>query len=240
MSLLAPLLEIQDLDVAADAARARSESLAEREVVPRVQKALFALEAELSAAKTEHLEKQAEEEQLGGEVSQLARDIEAAEVARYSGDRKTPEEAALHEASQAALREDQSKLEEGELELLAAIESLENRIGEHEASRAVALEELDRAVEAIRAVEAEVERELEGLAKDRHSLAERIPPDLLKAYDRVRAQARAAGRGAAQLSEGRCKGCRISLPSLEVTRMLAQPEDALIQCPQCRRVLIRL
>ena len=63
---------------------------------------------------------------------------------------------------------------------------------------------------------------------------------VLSAYERVRDQKGKAGRGAAVLDKGDCQGCRIKLPSLEKKRLLAEPEDALIQCPQCRLVLVRI
>lgn len=239
MSFLAPLLEVQDLDVAADAARTRSAKLPEREARPLVEAKLVEIDLRIAASNAELGERQTEEEQIGLEVIQIARDIEAAEVERYSGKRKNQDEAAAHNESQHRLHENQISLEEREMELLVEIEAVESRIAEQESVRVANRAESETVVAAIREVEAQVLAELGRFAEAREKIAGRIPKDLLAAYERVRAQPQKGGRGAAMLAEGRCGGCRIKLPSLERTRMLAEPEDALIQCPQCRRVLVR-
>jgi len=239
MSFLAPLLEVQDLDLAADAARNRSAKLPEREAIPLLEAKLAEIVSRLTAANAERAGKQAEEEQVGREVTQVARDIEAAEVERYSGKRMDQDEAAAHKESQERLHEKQTSLEEREMELLEEIDAVESRVSEEESARAANRTESEQVVEAIRKVEGEVAAELGRLAEAREKIAKNIPANLIAAYERVRAQAQKGGRGAASLAEGRCGGCQIKLPSLEKTRMLTEPEEALIQCPQCRRVLVR-
>lgn len=239
MSFLAPLLEVQDLDLAADAARKRSTKLPERDAIPQIEAKLFEIDVRLAAANALRSEKQAEEEQISKEVIQTASDIEAAEVERYSGKRKNQDEAVAHKESQARLHEKQNSLEVREMELLEEIEAVESQIEEHESDGAVSRAELERVGQAIRKVEEEVSAELVRLTNARAPIVGRIPENVFSAYERVRAQAQKGGRGAGMLAEGRCGGCRIKLPSLEKTRMLQEPEDALIQCPQCRRVLVR-
>jgi predicted nucleic acid-binding Zn-ribbon protein len=239
MSFLAPLLEVQDLDRAADAARVRSTKLPERESIPILDTKLAQIDTAIAEANAKRAEKQAEEEQIGQEVAQVAHDIEAAEVERYSGKRKNQDEAAAHKASQEKLHEKQTALEEREMELLEEIDAVESRIESEETARAANRAESEKIFEVIRKVEEEVVAELGRLATERGQIAETLPAKILTAYERVRGQALKGGRGAAMLAEGRCGGCRIKLPSLERTRMLAEPEDAVIQCPQCRRVLVR-
>jgi predicted nucleic acid-binding Zn-ribbon protein len=239
MSFLAPLLEVQDLDSAANAARARSAGLPERESLPLLGKKFAEIESRIAAANGERAEKQAEEERVGEEVAQVARDIEAAEVERYSGKRKNQDEASAHKKSQERLHEKQTSLEEREMELLEEVDEVEGRIAEEESARAANRIEAEKVAEVLSKVEEEVSAELGRLAEDREKIVGRVPEKVLSAYDRVRAQAQKGGRGAALLAEGRCGACRIKLPSLERTKMLAEPEDALIQCPQCRRVLVR-
>lgn len=239
MSLLAPLLQIQELDLAVDALRQKSETLPERAALPKLAKKLAAIDAELAKIRTEGQARVKEEAELGRAVSQVAKEIEAAEVERYSGKRVDRDEAAEHKASQAKLREQQEEYEEKELELLLAIEKLEAALNEQNAARKENLEETEKANQAIATAEAEVESEIQGLQQQREGLSAGLPADVLSAYERVRGQERARGRGVAPLEDGRCTGCRIKLPSIEFRKMVAEPEDALLQCPQCRRVLIR-
>lgn len=239
MSLLAPLLQIQELDLAADVLRQKAEGLPERAALPKLAKKLVAIDAELAKIRTAGQARVKEEAELGRAVSQVAKDIEAAEVERYSGKRIDRDQAAEHKKSQAALREKQSEYEEQELELLLAIEELEAALNKANAERAENLAETEKANAALAKAEAEIQLEIAGLMQEREGLMEGIPAPVLSTYDRVRAQERARGRGVAPLEEGRCTGCRIKLPSVEYRKMIAEPEEALLQCPQCRRVLIR-
>jgi len=112
-------------------------------------------------------------------------------------------------------------------------------MAEHESTIGSRRAESKNLAEAIRKVESEIEAEIAALGASRSALAQPIPAEIVAAYERVRAQPRNGGRGATSLTDGRCTGCGIALPSLEKRRMLAEPEQALIQCPQCRRVLVR-
>jgi predicted nucleic acid-binding Zn-ribbon protein len=239
MSLLAPLLDVQELDLAADAARKRMADLPERQTMPLLDAGLTEIDARLVAAESERAQLQAEEDRLGLEVSEVARDIESAEVERYSGKRMNRDESVAHEESQQRLRERKESIEEREMELLESLEEVENRIRVEQTNRSANRAESERLRNTILEVESEVAGEIARLEANRTSIAPGIPPELLAAYDRVRAQPRAGGRGAALLADGRCSACRIKLPSHEKTKMLAEPEDALIQCPQCRRLLVR-
>ncbi len=239
MATLAPLREIQQLDLAADAARERSAALPERAELPRLEKALSDLDLRLASVRTKRDGIEAEEERVAAEVADLVRRIEAAEVERYSGRRMDREAAAAHDAAQAETRSEQTALEERQMALLEEIESLEGEITEIEAARAEHTRTSESAIAEIGRVEAEVASELSRLAEARAAFESSIPGAVLSAYDRVRAQPRKAGRGMAILDGGVCGGCHTTLPSLEKSRMLAAAEDALIQCPKCRRVLLR-
>ncbi|MFP6653995.1 MAG: C4-type zinc ribbon domain-containing protein [Myxococcota bacterium] len=239
MSFLAPLLEIQTLDLLADAERMRSAKLPERKTLPELSAKLAEIDGRLTHAQAERVQLEAEEEEIGLVVSQVVTDIEAAEVERYSGKRKNQDEAAAHKESQIQLHEKQASLEEQEMALLESIEAVDERIREEKSAGTANRTDAEKIEAVIRDVEREVSQELERLTKQRQGMMTGVPENILLAYDRVRNQAQKAGRGAAMLGDGRCGGCRIKLPSLERAKMLASPEDALIQCPQCRRVLVR-
>lgn len=238
-ALLEPLLSIQALDLDADAARKQSEAHPARQAIPELDAKLAAVEASRAERAAERVALEAEEERLGRAVAEVAREIEAADVEHYSGKRKNRDDATAHKASQAALRQKQSDLEEEELVLLESIERVELELEAKDRERAT----LHAAREEQLAVLAKVEQELADLLRkfdgERDALAARIPAPVLEAYARVRAQPRSGGRGSAQLAEGRCSACQIKLPVHEYTKMIAEPEDAVIQCPQCRRVFVR-
>ena len=239
MSRLAPLLEIQELDVAAVAARTRSDELPERARLPELAQAIAALEAEAQTTAGERQALETTEEELGRAVAAMAADIEAAELERYSGKRKDRDAALAHDAAQEERRAKKAALEEQEMEVLEGIEGLEERVAELAQRRSAQQAEGEAITATIAAVEAEVASDLERLAAQRLELEPSVPKPVLAAYDRVRARPGAGVQGATRLVKGSCEGCRIKLPSLVNRQMLDEPEDALIQCPQCRRVLVR-
>lgn len=238
-SPLAPLLEAQELDLAARAASKRSEELPERAMVPELARGIERLTTSLDEARAEREALEVAEAELGKAVSTLVQELEVAEVERYSGKHKSRDDARAHDEAQQARREKQASLEEEELGLLESIETVEARIADAETEIERQRLEGRRVTEAIRKVEAEVEAELSRIATERARLLEPLPADVVATYDRVRAGKTSAGRGATALVDGSCTGCRITLPSLEKRRMLEEPPEALLQCPQCRRVLVR-
>ena len=47
------------------------------------------------------------------------------------------------------------------------------------------------------------------------------------------------GVGAARLSGARCEGCHLEIPSAELERLRRAPDDAVVNCPECARILVR-
>lgn len=137
----------------------------------------------------------------------------------------------------ASLAKRQSDLEDVVLEVMERREAAQ--------ARAAELAERVASVEA-KVAEAEQRKsaELEGIdaegftvAKERESLAETVPADLLKLYDKLRAQQ--GGVGAARLYQKRCEGCRLELNITELNELRAAPSDAVVRCENCRRILVR-
>jgi len=45
--------------------------------------------------------------------------------------------------------------------------------------------------------------------------------------------------GAAPLLRGQCQGCRLTLPPNDLATFRAAPEDEVLRCEECRRILVR-
>ena len=238
-ALLEPLLTIQTLDLDADAARKQSEAHPARTRIPELETELAALDRRRAESAATRTALEADEERLGRAVTELASEIEAADVEHYSGKRKDRDDAAAHKDAQVERREKQSGLEEDELALLESIESVELELADADRVRADLESEREEQLGIIAQVERELTVQLEKIEREREAQSARVPAAALDAYARVRGQPRSGGRGCAALSEGRCSACQIKLPVHEYSKMMAEPEDAVIQCPQCRRVFVR-
>ena len=47
------------------------------------------------------------------------------------------------------------------------------------------------------------------------------------------------GIGAAALRQRRCGGCQLELNPVEIQRIRSAPEDEVLRCEECRRILVR-
>jgi len=71
---------------------------------------------------------------------------------------------------------------------------------------------------------------------DRELMAKQFPEDLLKAYDRQRAQ---RGIGAALIQSRRCGACRIELDRSAVSKLKEAAGDEIVRCEECGAILVR-
>jgi predicted nucleic acid-binding Zn-ribbon protein len=72
---------------------------------------------------------------------------------------------------------------------------------------------------------------------ERESVADTIPADFLALYEKIRKGHQ--GMGAAKLHRGQCQGCRLAIPPQELNTIKAATPDMVIQCEECRCILIR-
>jgi predicted nucleic acid-binding Zn-ribbon protein len=107
--------------------------------------------------------------------------------------------------------------------------SLDNRLAELKGRQADVQEKLS-------AAEAEVDAALAGLTAQQPGLTDAVPKQLLVTYDRLRS--RLGGVAVARLVGGRCDGCHLSLPAMELDRIRHQTASSLEMCEQCGRILV--
>ncbi|BBA97136.1 hypothetical protein RVR_2745 [Actinacidiphila reveromycinica] len=137
----------------------------------------------------------------------------------------------------ASLAKRQSDLEDVVLEVMERRESAQER-GTELAGRVEALEAEVAEVEQRRTAELEgIDAEGFTVAKEREVLAAAVPDDLIKLYDKLRAQQ--GGIGAARLYQKRCEGCRLELNITELNEVRSAPADTVVRCENCRRILVR-
>jgi len=140
-----------------------------------------------------------------------------------------------HELESLARR--QSDLEDLELEAMERVE------GAQAAVQVLAGQKAEFAIQ-LKDITATLNSELANLAVDlaetqseREALASGLPSDLIALYEKIRRSHQ--GVGAAKLHRGQCGGCRLALPPQELNVIKAASPDAVIQCEECRSILIR-
>lgn len=239
MSKISQLLEVQGLDLAGDQLRKRRNTLPEHDALRESQARAVSVDA-AHATLLEHREALARSERdQAGEVEAMAARAQEVEDTLYSGTVKVAKELATIQEEGRLLRVRQSTLEESQMELLEEIDQLDGEIADNRAKRQATETECEETQQIILRLEGEIDAELGKIADQRPGVTDGIPTPVLAEYDRLRTKERLAGRAAASMTDGGCGGCRMRLPVIEYNRMKAEPEDALIACTHCGRVLVR-
>ena len=231
------LLEIQALDT-------RLDQLAHRRSSLGVHARLAEIAARAATAHDELVRARTAQSDVRRELAKAEQDVEQVRArARRDQERldagvgSAKDMQALQSELQALARR-QAELEEVELEVMERLETLDAQVAELEAtSRAIAEEQA--AAEAERdAALAEIDVEAATVRSARETEAAQVSAELLALYERLRAQN--GGVGAAALRGRRCEGCRLDLNPVDLNVVRSAPEDAVVRCEECGRILVRL
>jgi len=231
------LLLVQAADTTSDQLRHRRSALPERGAVA-------AAEAEAVAAKQAHDGLSATVEQMAGRQAELESQLAATEARvgavekrLRSGESTAARDVVRWGEEADHLRERAAAIEDQAFSVLVEREAAE-------AELAAAAERLARAIEAVRrergnlgGAEAAVDTELARVEEQRRVAAAAVPADLLARYDKLRAHL--GGTGAARLEDGRCTGCHLALSPRDLDDARRAPEDAVLTCDACGRILVR-
>ena len=231
----ARLLELVELDTTLAQLAHRLRSLPELTDIARLEQAEPALEEDVVRAQTELSDISREVERAEAAV-QLVRDRAARNQQRLDAGTGSPKDlqGLQHELESLARR--QGVLEEEELDAM-------ERAEEAEAAEATALAARQAHRERLAELQAERDRksgeiaaEHEQVAGGREAISADLSEELLALYERLRAH---SGTGAAPLQQRRCGGCRLELNAVDLGRIKAAPEDEVLRCEECGRILVR-
>ncbi len=189
----------------------------------------IAAETELSDVKRELARAEADVEQI---VTRIERDEK-----RLSSGTGTPKELEQTQHELGTLGARRAELEEVELGIMMRVDEIKERITELSGQEnEIALVVADLNIRKENALAA-IHTELEGLATDRMATAQSVAADFLALYEKVRESS--GGIAAAILAGAQCKGCNLTLNTIELQRISGLSEDEVIRCEECRCILVR-
>ncbi len=231
------LLLVQAADTTSDQLRHRRSALPGRVEVA-------AAEAEAVAARQAHEAQATIVAELGTRQSELESQLGATEA------RATAVETRLRSGESTAardivrwgeevdhLRERATALEDQAFATLVEREAAEAGLAGLADRLAAAVTAVRRLRGELAGAEAGVEEELARNASERAAAAAAVPADLLATYDKLRAHL--GGVGAARLVDGSCTGCHLALSPRDLDNARRAPEDAVLACEACGRILVR-
>jgi uncharacterized protein len=178
----------------------------------------------------------ADERRLDDETRALGAKADEATAKLYSGSTNSPKELQAMQADIDMLLRQRSDLEDTELEVMEARETLDAELASIEAGSATLVVEIDRLRAAISAAEEEIDGELATEDVEWTKLAESLPESLLADYQRRRAQNK--GAGAARLVGTSCGACHLSIPSTEAEQVRKAAGATVAYCDNCGAILV--
>ena len=230
------ILDIQRCDFATATLNQRAATLPQiAEIATLTIKANNARDFRI-AAETQHSDVKRELARAEGDVEQVVTRIIRDETRLGSGTGAPKElEQLQHELGTLGAR--RAELEEIELEIMMRIDGIKERIvllrGEEE-GLALAIANLEISKENDLTV---IYSQLEETQSDRRATTQAIGADFLALYEKVRASNH--GTGAAALVGNQCKGCHLTINTIELQRMAGLAQDEVVRCEECRCILVR-
>ncbi|MFC7220073.1 zinc ribbon domain-containing protein [Streptomyces polyrhachis] len=231
------LLDLQALDVRLTQLAHKRKNLPEHAEIAGLEAELKQQRDLLVAARTRDSDTAREQVKAEQDVDQVRQRTTRDQQRLDSGAVTSPKDLENLQREIVSLGRRQSDLEDIVLEVMerreaaqARLTELTARVGEFEAKAADAVARRDAAV-------AELDSEAAAVDKEREIVAASVPADLIKLYDKLRAQQ--GGVGAARLYQKRCEGCRQELAITELNEIRSAAPDTVARCENCRRILIR-
>jgi predicted nucleic acid-binding Zn-ribbon protein len=234
---LGAVLAIQEHDTVLDQLRQRRLSLPQRATLVDLRAQADARDARAAAVGEEQGGLDGRRGALEAEVASLDQRLRDLDRRLRSGEVTATRELTAMVDQSDALKRRRSGLEDEELELMVALEPLEEELGDLAARGAELAGQIDLRAAELGQAESVIDTELAEVLAARATAATAVPGDLLAAYERLRG--RLGGIGAARLVGSSCGGCHLTLSATELDHIRRQPPDALITCDQCGRILVR-
>lgn len=231
------LLDLQAVDTTIAQLRHRRRQLPEHAQVAAAQASRKRLAEQITAARTRvgdlEIEQAKSEADLVPVRDRLARDNQRVD----SGTLTDPKQlsAMLEEIEHLVRRV--SDLEDAQLEVMERLEASQAELDELTARRASGDDELRELIGRRDAQLAELDAQVAEQQTSRDAIAVAVPAELNALYAKV--AERSGGQGAAELVNGRCTGCQLTLNAADLTRFRAAAADEVLRCEECNRILVR-
>jgi predicted nucleic acid-binding Zn-ribbon protein len=231
------LLDLQELDSRLDRLAHQRRTLPELADIEKYEARLAELRDAIVGAETELSDADREQRKVENDVdvvrTRMTRDQQRLDTGAVGNAKEL--ENLQHELASLAKR--QADLEDLVLEHMERRDEIEHRAVALRAERDTVTAALAEAAERRDATFTVIDTEADSLRGERGGLAAEVTDDLLALYEKVRASS--GGLGAAALHRGQCTGCHLSLPPTDLSRFRAAPEDEVLRCEECRRILVR-
>jgi uncharacterized protein len=231
------LLDVQTLDSTIDRLAHRRTTLPELEVIDSLSSRNDEIADDIVRAETENSDLGREQARVDADVEMVRGRMDRDQRRLDDGQVGSPRELENLQSEIESLHRRQSDLEDAELDVMEQREGIENRLKALRAEQEQITGSLSGAEQQRDSSWAEIDAEAIQAKAARTEIAATLPEDLLALYEKLRTSS--GGVGAAALHRGRCEGCHLQLNTTDLNRLRDAPDDDVVRCEECRRILIR-
>lgn len=231
------LLELAEIDAELGRIAHRRRGLPEHAEITRLESRDAELRDSVAAMTAQSSDLSREQAKAEADVEQVRSRIDRDRQRLDGGMISSPKELENLQSEIQSLQRRQSDLEEIVLDVMERRETTQSGLSSATAERASMGAELDAVTAARDAALAELDDQATKAGARRTQIAGEIPGDLVELYDKLRAQH--GGVGAAALRQRRCQGCNLTVNTVDINAIKAAPQDEVLRCEECRRILVR-
>ncbi len=155
----------------------------------------------------------------------------------YGGEVTASKELLALQDEAASLKQQQTDLEDQELELMEQLDELSTEQGGHDQQLNGLQERIASSQAELDGQLSEIDTEIAEVEGNRNVAAADADSALVEQYEALRPLY--DGVTVARLTNGSCDGCHIQLSAVALDQMIKMPEDAVVTCEECGRMLVR-
>lgn len=231
------ILQVQALDLSMTQLQHRRDHHPVQAKMDEIDAQLQAQDAERDVVAERKHELERQQKRLEDEVALIADKRTNIDGKLYGGEVTASKELLALQDEAASLLARQTEMEDEDLVIMEQVEEVDGELDRFAAARATV--EAERSVheaELAKDIE-EIEAELAQLGAQRSAEATTAKSDLLARYEELRAEFGSVA--VARLVGSSCDGCHMQLSAMAVDQINKMPEDAVVTCEECGRLLVR-
>lgn len=231
------ILQVQGLDLSIIQLKHRLAHHPTRLRIVEIDSELAANDVSAAEVAERRHELERQQKKLEDEVAMIAARRQDIDGKLYGGEVTASKELLALQDEAASLLNRQTQMEDDDLVIMEQAEEVDSELAVFTDKRtALEAERIQQEAELAVATE-QIQAEVAELDAERLEVAGPANQDLLAKYEDLRAEY--DGVPVARLVESRCDGCHMQLSAVAVDQIHKMPEDAVVTCEECGRLLVR-
>jgi uncharacterized protein len=230
------LLALQDLDTHIDQEVHKKAHLPERQELAQLELVVAQTQATRSEVAAQLAEVTSRQDAAERELKATEDRVAQVNTRLYGGTVTASRELQAMAADVEGLRKRASELEDRALALMEEREPFDAQLARFDGQLGDLGRRQGELEASLATTEAEVDADIATLSAQRPKATDAVPEPLLSTYERLRK--RLGGVAVARLIGGRCDGCHLTLPAMELDRIRHESAGTLEYCEQCGRILV--